>query len=105
MHRTLDLVGQKFWYLCDRQNQTTAIKDRVDLHSPYCRYLRHPFVVSHKYSTVLTGILPTSWLSIPTFTIGLAAQCNLFSKASPYLPVSFRQRDANIANLSASAWA
>lgn len=38
---------------------------RVDLHSPYCRYLRHPFMVSHKYSTLLTVILPTSWLSIP----------------------------------------
>ena len=39
------------------------------------------------------------------FTIGLVTQRNLLSKARPYLPVSFRQRDANIANLSASAWA
>ena len=37
----------------------------MDLHSPYCRYLRHPFAIFRKYCALLTVILPTSWLSIP----------------------------------------
>ena len=39
------------------------------MHSPYCCYLQHPFTISRKYSTVLTVIQPTSWLSIPTLLL------------------------------------
>ncbi len=77
----------------------------MDLHSPYCRYLRHPFEVIPQVLRLTYGYTTDQLVEYSYFTIGLVTQWNLLGKVHHYPPVLFRQRDANIANLSASAWA
>lgn len=99
------IISTLLKYLIYFANTPQQNQDRVDLHSPYCRYLRHSFVgfpqVQHRAYGYTTDQLIESFY----FTIGLVTQWNLLSKVRHIPPYFFRETKHKKRHLLVSTWA